>query len=69
MEKRTIKMLAELSRYVAKQYNELDQWEQNPGTSQMRTADCAMMLKSIGNSIDDIFKEAGVLSDSTTGSD
>ncbi len=69
MEKREIKMLAELSRYVAKQYNELDEWEANPGTSQMRTADCAMILKSIGTSIDDIFKEAGVLTDSTTGSD
>ena len=69
MKQREIKMLAELSRYVAKQYNDLDQWEQNPGTSQMRTADCAMILKSIGKSIDDIFKQAGVLSDSTTGSD
>ena len=69
MEKREIKMLAELSRYVATQYNQLEQWEQNPGTAQMRTADTAMILKSFGRSIDDIFKEAGVLSDSTTGSD
>ena len=61
MEKREVKMMAELSRYVAKQYNSLDDWEQNPGTAQMRTADCAMMLKSIGISIDDILKEAGVL--------
>ena len=61
MEKREIKMLAELSRYVAKQYNELDDWEQNPGTAQMKTADCAMILKSIGISIDDIFKEAGLV--------
>ncbi len=69
MEKREIKMLSELSRYVAEQYNNLEQWEQNPGTAQMRTADCAMMLKSIGKSIDDIFREAGLLTDSTTGSD
>tara|TARA_A100001037_G_C14973043_1_gene554626 strand:- start:442 stop:651 length:210 start_codon:yes stop_codon:yes gene_type:complete len=69
VEKREIKMLSELSRYVAEQYNNLEQWEQNPGTAQMRTADCAMMLKSIGKSIDDIFREAGLLTDSTTGSD
>ena len=61
MEKREIKMLAELSRYVAKQYNDLDEWEQNPGTAQMKTADCAMMLRSIGRSLDDIFKEAGLV--------
>ena len=69
MEKREIKMLSELSRYVAEQYNNLEQWEQNPGTAQMRTADCAMMLKSIGKSIDDIFREAGLLTESTAGSD
>lgn len=63
MEKREIKMLAELSRYVAEQYNKLDEWEQNPGTSQMRTSDCAMILKSIGVSLDDIFKEAGLITD------
>lgn len=61
MEKREVKMMAELSRYVAEKYNSLDEWEQNPGTSQMRTSDCAMILKSIGISIDDILKEAGVL--------
>ncbi len=62
MEKREVKMLSELSRYVAEQYNNLDSWEQNPGTAQMRTRDCAMILKSIGKSIDDIFKSAGLLS-------
>jgi hypothetical protein len=61
VENREVKMMAELSRYVSKQYNALDEWEANPGTSQMRTADCAMMLKTIGNSIDDILREAGVL--------
>jgi len=63
VEKREIKMLAELSRYVSKQYNELQEWEANPGTAQMRTVDCAMMLKSIGVSIDDIFKEAGLIAE------
>ncbi len=61
MEKREVKMLAELSRFVADQYNNLEGWEQNPGTAQMRTADCAMILRSIGKSIDDIFKSAGLL--------
>lgn len=54
-----IKKLGALAAFVADSYNNLDEWEQAPGTSQMRTADCAGMLKTIGLSIDDLMRELG----------
>ena len=54
-----IKKLGALAAFVADSYNNLDEWEQAPGTSQMRTADCAQMLKSIGLSIDELMRDLG----------
>ena len=54
-----INMLGALAAFVADSYNNLDEWEQSPGTSQMRTADCANMLKTIGLSIDELMRELG----------
>ena len=59
MEANEIQKVAQLQQWVAEQYNNLEPWEQNPGTSQMRTADVAGMLKTIGNSLDDILRDAG----------
>ncbi len=54
-----ISKLGALAAFVADSYNNLDEWEQSPGTSQMRTADCANMLKSIGLSIDELMRDLG----------
>ena len=62
MEESQLKKLIQLQQWVAEQYNNLEQWEQSPGTAQMRTYDTAMMLKSIGASLDDILREAGAIS-------
>ena len=54
-----INMLGALAAFVADSYNNLDEWEQAPVTAQMRTADCANMLKTIGLSIDELMRELG----------
>lgn len=65
MEISEIKKIGQLQQWVAEQYNNLDSWEQAPGTSQMRTADVAGMLKTIGNSLDDLLRDAGALAEPT----
>ena len=61
MEISEIKKVGQLQQWVAEQYNNLEPWEQAPGTSQMRTANVAGILKTIGNSLDDLLRDAGAL--------